>query len=257
MAPSLGETDHCTGSCMVGLLVLRRVVVLSGPMQPLFVTFEGLDGSGKSTQLKLARTWLEEQGVAFIATHEPGGTPIGERIREIFLDESMGPMDGIMELLLVFASRRRHLSEVVDPALEAGEHVLCDRFTDSSYAYQGAGRGLPFAHIDRVDEIATGRRRPQRTLLFDVPAAVARQRGQLRLGGGSRIGAERLDGAGQFGRADRLDKEDLAFYERVRGAFLEQAERDGDRFFLIDADRSIDETFASVRAILADLCPAS
>ncbi len=86
-------------------------------MQPLFVTFEGLDGSGKTTQLELAKTWLEEQGVAFIATHEPGGTAIGERIRGIFLDESMGPMDGMMELLLIFASRRRHLTEVVDPAL--------------------------------------------------------------------------------------------------------------------------------------------
>jgi len=214
-------------------------------MQPLFVTFEGLDGSGKSTQLELVKTWLEEQGVAFVATHEPGGTPIGERIREIFLDESMGPMDGILELLLVFASRRRHLAEVVDPALAAGQHVLCDRFTDSSYAYQGAGRGLSLAHIDRVDEIATDRRRPHRTLLFDVPAAVARQRSQARLGGGSRS------------RTDRLDDEDMAFYERVRRGFLEQAERDEDRFFLIDAERSIDETFASVRAILADLCPVS
>ena len=153
-------------------------------------------------------------------------------------------MDGELELLLVFASRRRHVTEVIDVELEAGRHVLCDRFTDSSYAYQGAGRGLPLELIDRVDELATGRRRPDRTLFFDVPAGVARERGRDR--------REMPGGAG----ADRLDLEDLEFYERVRDGFLERVTRDPERFIVIRSDRPIDETSRRVREALADLVPA-
>jgi dTMP kinase len=146
-------------------------------MAPLFITFEGLDGSGKSTHLRWVVRHLEDRGIDHLVTHEPGGTDLGESIREVFLDPRWGALDGTVEALLVFASRRQHLLEVVDPALEAGRHVLCDRFTDSTYAYQGFGRGVELAILDEVDRLATGGRRPDRTLLFDVPAKVARNRG--------------------------------------------------------------------------------
>lgn len=213
-------------------------------MRPRFITFEGLDGSGKSTHLARAEEWLRERGVECRVTHEPGGTAIGERIRQIFLDKEVGTMDGELELLLVFASRRRHLTEVIDAELAAGRHVLCDRFTDSSYAYQGAGRGLPMELIDRVDELATGCRRPDRTLLFDVAPEVALERGR-----------NRREMAGGDG-ADRLDLEDLEFYERVREGFLERAAQDPERFIVIRSERAIEETSRSVREALADLVPA-
>ena len=183
-------------------------------MPPLFITFEGLDGSGKSTHLRRASEWLTQRGVPHVVTHEPGGTPLGDALRAVFLDRRWGAMDGVVELLLVFASRRQHLIEVIEPALRAGRHVLCDRFTDSTRAYQGYGRGVPLAVIDQVDRLATGERRPDRTLLFDLPAEAARARGHS------------LSRQGR-GEVDRLDAEDLAFYERVRGGFLAMAQRDG------------------------------
>ena len=214
-------------------------------MRPRFITFEGLDGSGKSTHLLRAERWLHEQGVECRLTHEPGGTAIGERIRQIFLDKEVGTMDGELELLLVFASRRRHLTEVIEDELAAGRHVLCDRFTDSSYAYQGAGRGLPLELIDRVDELATGRRRPDRTLLFDLAPELAHERGRDR---------REMPGGGD---ADRLDLEDLEFYGRVREGFLERAALDPERFVIIRSDRPIEETSRSVREALADLIPSA
>ncbi|HBL31259.1 MAG TPA: dTMP kinase, partial [Acidobacteria bacterium] len=144
---------------------------------PLFITFEGLDGSGKSTHLRRASAWLEEHRVPHLVTHEPGGTPLGDALRAIFLDPSRGAMDGTVELLLVFASRRQHLLEVIEPALAAGRHVLCDRFTDSTRAYQGYGRGVPLPLIEQVNRVATGGRTPDHTLLFALPAGEARTRG--------------------------------------------------------------------------------
>ena len=216
----------------------------------MFITFEGLDGSGKSTHLKLATAWLADNEVECTVTHEPGGTLIGEKIRRIFLDDVAGPedpaapegpMDGVVELLLVFASRRRHLTEVIEPSLEAGRHVVCDRFTDSSYAYQGAGRGLDLQTIDRIDEVATGRRVPDRTLLFDISAEVACDRGSRRR---RKTGRE---------APDRLDLESLAFFERVRRGFLQRAADAPERFVVISSEGPIDETSVAVRAALSDL----
>jgi dTMP kinase len=170
-------------------------------------------------------------------THEPGGTPLGDTVRGIFLDPRWGAMDGTVELLLVFASRRQHLIEVIEPALAAGRHVLCDRFTDSTRAYQGAGRGVPLPLIEQVDRVATGGRVPDRTLLFDLPAEEARARGH------SPSRRER-------GAADRLDAEGLAFYERVRRGFLERARDEPERFRTVDSSRSSEETQAQVRAEL-------
>ncbi|MES1211803.1 MAG: dTMP kinase [Acidobacteriota bacterium] len=206
--------------------------------RPLFITFEGLDGSGKSTHLRRASAWLEALGVPHIVTHEPGGTPLGDTLRSVFLDPRWGTMDGTVELLLVFASRRQHLIEVIEPALSAGRHVLCDRFTDSTRAYQGAGRGVPAPLIEQVDRVATGERVPDRTLLFDLTAEEARARGH------SPARRER-------GSADRLDAEGLAFYERVRQGFLGLARAEPERFRTVDSSRSSEETQDQVRAELA------
>ncbi len=209
-------------------------------MAGLFITFEGLDGSGKSTHLKRAASWLGGRGVPCRATHEPGGTPLGDSIRQVFLDPRWGSMDGVVELLLVFASRRQHLIEVIEPALAAGTHVLCDRFTDSTLAYQGYGRGVARQRIEQIDAQATGGRRPDHTLLFDLPAEVARERGH----------SPRRQGRGS---ADRLDAEDLAFYGRVRQGFLALAAADPGRFRLVDSSRQPGETFAQVEAALAGI----
>jgi len=205
-----------------------------------FITFEGLDGSGKSTHLRRAVAWMEERGLAVEATHEPGGTPLGESIRRIFLDHRWGEMDGRVEAMLVFASRRQHLLEVIEPALAAGRHVLCDRFTDSTRAYQGEGRGLAQEWIDNLDRLATGGRRPDATLLFDLPPAAARARGHS---------SKRR----RRGDVDRLDAEDLAFYQRVRRGYLAIARREPERLRVIDATGDKEATWRQVAAVLADV----
>jgi dTMP kinase len=207
--------------------------------RPLFITFEGLDGSGKSTHLRRASAWLEERSIGHFLTHEPGGTPLGDALRAVFLDPRWGEMDGSVELLLVFASRRQHLLEAIDPALAAGRHVLCDRFSDSTRAYQGYGRGVPLDRIDQVDRVATGCRVPDRTLLFDLPAELARARGHS---------PSRL----RRGAADRLDAEGLDFYRRVREGFLELARREPDRFRIVDSSGDAEATQAGVRAALEE-----
>lgn len=209
-------------------------------MAPRFITFEGLDGSGKSTHLRWVARTLDERGIDHLVTHEPGGTTLGESIREVFLDPRWGALDGTVEALLVFASRRQHLLEVVDPALAAGRHVLCDRFTDSTYAYQGFGRGVELEILDEVDRLATGNRRPDRTLLFDVPAKVARNRGNSQ--------SRRRRSA-----VDRLDAEELQFYERVREGYLELVRREPDRFRVVTSAGSTDETAKQVRQALAGI----
>src|SRR3954465_2959465 len=202
-----------------------------------FITFEGLDGSGKSTHLRHAAAWLAEQEIPHLVTHEPGGTPLGDGIRALFLDSRWSALDGVVELLLVFASRRQHLLEVVEPALQEGRHVLCDRFTDSTRAYQGYGRGVPLDIIEQVDRLATGGRVPDRALLFDLPAAAARARGH------SPSRQER-------GAADPLDAEGLEFYERGRRGFLETAANDR-RFHVIDSSGPPRATESQVRQALA------
>jgi dTMP kinase len=209
-------------------------------MAPRFITFEGLDGSGKSTHLRWVARSLEDRGIDHIVTHEPGGTALGESIREVFLDPRWGALDGTVETLLVFASRRQHLLEVVDPALAAGRHVLCDRFTDSTYAYQGFGRGVELEILDAVDRLATGGRRPDRTLLFDIPADVARNRGN------SQTRQRRS-------AVDRLDAEEIQFYERVREGYLELVRREPDRFQVVTSAGRTEETAAQVRQALSGI----
>jgi dTMP kinase len=214
---------------------------------PYFVTFEGLDGSGKTSHLRAVASRLETAGVPHRVTHEPGGTPLGEAVRRVFLDHRWSGMDGTVELLLVFASRRQHLLEVIDPALDRGEHVLCDRFTDSTRAYQGVGRALGRERVDAVDAAATGGRTPDRTLLFDLPAEVARERGA-----GPREDPRK---GGEAAEADRLDREALGFYRRVRDGFLALADAEPERFRVIDSSGDPERTAAQVTAALADLFP--
>jgi dTMP kinase len=205
---------------------------------PRFITFEGLDGSGKSTHLRRAAAWLEERGIPCLVTHEPGGTPLGDALRSVFLDRRWGAMDGTVELLLVFASRRQHLLEVIEPALAAGRHVLCDRFTDSTRAYQGYGRGVALPVIEQVDLVATGGRAPDHTLLFDLPEEAARARGHS-------------PSRQSRGDVDRLDVEELAFYGRVRQGFLALAAGEPERFRIVDSSGSSERTQEQVRDHLA------
>ncbi|MGH9379641.1 MAG: dTMP kinase [Thermoanaerobaculia bacterium] len=210
-------------------------------MAPLFVTFEGLDGSGKSTHLERAAAWLRGRGQHCAVTREPGGTRLGVALREMFLSGEWGPLDGGVEALLVFAGRRQHLHEVIEPALAGGQHVLCDRFTDSTRAYQGYGRGFDLAAIEELDRLATGGRVPEATLLFDLEPELARERSHI----GSR--ERRPDGG------NRLDAEDLEFYRRVRSGFLELAAREPTRFHVIDSSGEVEETAARVRAVMERL----
>ncbi|REJ84019.1 MAG: dTMP kinase [Acidobacteria bacterium] len=206
-----------------------------------FITFEGLDGSGKSTHLRECASRLRDSGLDVVATKEPGGTELGDAIRALFLDPRRVAIEGGVELLLVFASRRQHLIEVIDPALERGAWVLCDRFTDSTHAYQGAGRGVPRERIAAIDEAATGTRRPDRTLLFDLPAEVARGRGQ----------SEKRRSAESFERGiDRIDREDLEFYRRVRQGYLELLSDEPERFVRIDSSGPVEQTRSAVRQAL-------
>lgn len=204
----------------------------------LFITFEGLDGSGKSTHVKTAVSWFERRGLPFLVSHEPGGTPLAQAIREVFLDRRWGAIDGGVEMLLVFAARRQHLIERIQPALAEGRHVLCDRFTDSTRAYQGYGRGVDEGAIAAIEQVATGGRRPDLTLLFDLPAEQARRRG---------ASASRQ----RSGAVDRLDAETLAFYERVRAGYLEIARREPERFRVIDSSGDPAATSEQVIAVLA------
>lgn len=210
-------------------------------MTALFITFEGLDGSGKSTHLQEAFHWLEDNGVECQVAQEPGGTPLGEAIREVFLDPRWGEIDGTVEALMVFASRRQHLLEVIEPALAEGRHVICDRFTDSTYAYQGHGRGVPVSILREVDRLATGGRVPDRTLLFDLPAEMARHRGH------SEARRESEEGV------TRLDAEALEFYGKVRQGYLELAQEHPDRFVVIRSEGTFESTQQQVRSALGEI----
>ena len=199
-----------------------------------FITFEGLDGSGKSTQLERVAARLERLGVPHVVSREPGGTPFADLLRELFLRREAAQVDGVVELMLVFASRRQHLIEVIEPALAAGAVVLCDRFTDSTYAYQGGGRGVQAESIAEADRLATGRRAPDRTLFFDLAPEEAQRRRSGRT-------------------ADRIDRESLTFYRRVHAAFQERIAGEPARFRVIDAAAPIETVARAVEEALSDI----
>jgi len=197
-----------------------------------FITLEGTDGAGKSTHLAEVRAVLEARGHAVVVTREPGGTALGERLRGVLLDE---PMSRDTEALLMFAARRDHLEKLLWPALAAGRWVVSDRFTDATFAYQGGGREVPFERIAALEAWVHGGFGPDLTLLFDVPVSV----------GLARIGGTR--------RADRFENEQQSFFERVRGAYLERAAAEPERFRVIDSTRAIEDVRAEIDTILAAL----
>ena len=207
-------------------------------MRGRFVTFEGGEGAGKSTQITHAAAWLRSRGMEVIVTREPGGTPRAERLRAMLLEHDAEPMPQACELLLMFAARVTHVDNLVRPAVARGAWVLCDRFTDATYAYQGGGRGLPVAQIDALAGIAHPDLWPDLTLLLDLPVDAGLARASLRNGG---------DGP------DRFESEQRAFFERVRDTYLARARQEPRRFRVIDAARSVDDVSADVRAALEHL----
>jgi dTMP kinase len=198
-----------------------------------FVTVEGGEGAGKTTQLAFMRAYLEQAGRRVTLTREPGGTPLGEEIRALLLGHRHDGMALATETLLMFAARAEHLERVIRPALATGHWVLCDRFTDATYAYQGGGRGLPAQRIAILEDWAQGTLRPDLTLVFDLPVE---------------MGLERV---GRRGAADRFEREEKAFFERIRAVYLDRARRNPDRYRIVDADRPVEAVRAEVETILA------
>lgn len=201
-----------------------------------FITLEGVEGAGKSTHVETIRAVLTAAGHETIVTREPGGTAIGERIRAILLDGA-GAMDAETELLLMFAARAEHLAAKIRPALARGAWVVCDRFTDSTYAYQGGGRGFSLDRIALLEGHVQGDFRPDLTILFDVDVATGLAR------------------AGRRGPADRFEREDIAFFERVRQIFLDRAAREPGRFRIIDSRPPVEVVESALRKLLAGLEP--
>jgi dTMP kinase len=202
---------------------------------PRFLSVEGIEGVGKSTQVARLSQALSERGIAHVVTREPGGTPLAERIRDIVLnsrDEAVPPM---AELLLMFAARAVHLSNHVEPNLRAGRWVVCDRFIDATYAYQGGGRHLSLDDIRRLETMVLGARRPDLTVLLDAPVPQALQRARQRNAGAA---------------ADRFESERAEFFERVRAAYLARAAAEPMRIETVDAAQSVDEVAARIFKLL-------
>jgi dTMP kinase len=204
----------------------------------LFITLEGPEGAGKSTNREYLAERLREQGVDVLLTREPGGTPLAERIRELLLDPSDEPMAADAELLLVFAARAQHLQQVIRPALAKGSVVLCDRFTDATYAYQGGGRGLSIERIAQLEQFVQGELRPDLTLIFDLPVEIGLARAAAR------------------GRLDRFEQEGRGFFEAVRQAYLQRAEQAPQRYRVLDAGQTLAQVQADIDALLPSLLEA-
>ena len=193
-----------------------------------FITFEGIEGSGKTTQIQLLSNRLEDLGIDHLLTREPGGTPIGDQIRGLVLDARNTAMTPICELLLYAAARAQHIEQVIRPAIDAGRLVLCDRFKDATMAYQGYGRGIRHDLIDALHGLETLALQPDLTFLFDIEARVALDRARSR----DNTKAPRLT---------RFEQEDLTFHERVRSGSLEMAGQEPGRFVVIDARGSVED----------------
>ncbi len=202
-----------------------------------FITFEGVEGSGKSTQLEALGLSLTERGVPVVTTREPGGTPLGEAVRHLVLDPRFTGMSSRAELLLYGASRAEHVEHVILPALESGAVVLCDRFSEATLAYQAYGRGLPIDEVEAVVALATGGLRADLVLLLDLPVEE----------GLRRIGRRAL--------TNRLDLEPSGFHQRVRDGYLALAAREPNRIRLFDAGRPVDEVQRAILATVEPLCP--
>ena len=194
-----------------------------------FITLEGIDGCGKTTQIELLQQYLRERGFTVETTREPGGTVLAEAIRCLLLEPRYGPVEARAEVFLYAAARAQHVAERIQPALQAGKLVLCDRYVDSSIAYQGYGRGLGAELVRQVNDLATGGLRPDLTLVLDVAVEVGLKRRRSHTA------------------ADRLEQEDLDFYRRVRQSYRELASQEPERVYLIDASRPPQAVWAQIK----------
>lgn len=191
-------------------------------MQGKFITIEGGEGVGKTTNITYVKAWLEQHGIDYIATREPGGTPVAEKIRKLLLDHHEENIDPMAELLLIFAARAQHLNRVIRPALERGQWVLCDRFTDATYAYQGGGRELGLEKVAVLEDFVQGALRPNLTLILDVEPKIGLKRATRR------------------GELDRFESEKMVFFEKIRATYLALAARDPARYAVVDASQPLD-----------------
>lgn len=197
-----------------------------------FITIEGVEGVGKTTNIAFIKTWLEQQGIDYVATREPGGTPLAEDIREILLSPRDELVNEDTELLMMFAARAQHLAEVILPALNRGQWVLCDRFTDATYAYQGGGRGVSMEKITVLENLVQGELRPDLTFLLDLPVALG------------------LDRAKSRSQPDRFEREKLNFFEKVRACYLDRVKATPDRYRIIDASQTLDKVQSDLTVAL-------
>lgn len=204
-------------------------------MKGKFITVEGIEGVGKTTNIEFIRQWLNRKGKEVVVTREPGGTVLGEAIRELLLNPDFKGMDAMCELQLMFAARAEHLAQVIMPAIEQGQWVLCDRFTDATYAYQGGGRGLDTQKIAELEQCVQGDFRPDLTLLLDVPVDIGLARASKR------------------GAPDRFEQEEVEFFERVREGYLEMAKQHADRYRVIDANLLLEEVQQQLAVALEEM----
>ena len=204
-----------------------------------FITVEGIEGTGKSTNIDFVTGLIESRGIDVLRTREPGGTPMAEKIRQLLLDHGQEPVPDIAELLLFFAARSLHLRNTIVPALERGEWVICDRFTDATYAYQGGGRGIDSGRIRVLEDWLQQGFQPDMTLLFDLPVELGLKR------------------AGKRGALDRFEQEQSAFFEQVREAYLQRAGQAAQRFRIIDAGQDLATVQQQLDHVIDELITAS
>lgn len=197
-----------------------------------FITVEGVEGVGKTTNIAYIENYLQKRGINYIQTREPGGTPLAEDIRNLLLQNRDESFDSTAELLLMFAARAQHLHQKILPALRSGTWVLCDRFTDATYAYQGGGRNLDVSLIAQLEQMVQGDLRPDLTIVLDLPVAIGLQRA-----------AARSD-------KDRFENEAESFFERVRNAYLTQVQQNPERYAVVDASGDIESVQQRLRAVL-------
>lgn len=200
-----------------------------------FITLEGGEGSGKTTNRQFIQAWLQRRGITCVVTREPGGTPYAEKIRTLLLDHQDEAVDPLAELLLIFAARAQHLARLIRPTLASGTWVLCDRFTDATYAYQGGGRQLDMTQVAALEELVQQGLHPDLTLVLDIDPAIGMAR------------------ASQRGRLDRFEVEQQAFFERVRATYLARAADNPSRYRVIDAGATLDVVQAEIATALETL----
>lgn len=199
-----------------------------------FISIEGVEGVGKTTNLKYIQQFFSDNGIPLYCTREPGGTPRAEEIRNLLLHKNGEQINRMTELLLMFAARTQHIAAVIKPALARGEWVLCDRFTDSSFAYQGGGRGIPMEIIEGLTSLVLEGFKPDFTILLDLPVNLGLARAQTR------------------GEKDRFEQEDMAFFERVRSVFLARAKASPDRYCIIDTTPALAEVQHELHRVLSE-----